>query len=96
MKIKADHKLEMEAQLKAWKSRIDLFDAGTAPVANFVDGSGGGEFMQPLNVSRHEATATGSELKMDSAKSWGDVRESADKIWDGLKSEFSGTSLKSK
>jgi len=96
MKIKVDHKLEMEAQLKVWKSRIDLFDAGTSAVGNFVEGSSGGEFMQPLIASQHDATETGSELKIDNAKSWGDVRESADKIWDGLKTEFAGTHIKSR
>ena len=89
MKIKTDHKLEMEAQLKAWDAWINASaESNGAMPSNAVQ-------VLSLHAGQNDESESMNGLNVASAKSWGEVRESADKIWDGLKSEFSAIHIKS-
>ena len=75
MKTKDAFKLEMEAQLKEWSAQISLMEAR-------IENSGA------VMQSKH-AVESIENVDSGSVAIWGQVRESADKIWDDLKAGFS-------
>lgn len=77
MKIKDAFKLEMEAQLKEWSAQISLMEAR-------IENSG--TVMQNMH-----AIESIKNVDAGSVATWGQVKESADKIWDDLKAGFSAT-----
>lgn len=91
MTSKDAHKLEMETQLKAFNAWIDLQD-GRDQHAGPVVTAQKDVAMQPM----YGTPDTMNDLNMDSVQSWSQVRESADSIWDSLKSGFSDTRVKIK
>jgi len=75
MKTKDAFKLEMEAELKEWSAQISLMEA-------MIENSGSVMQDKPA-VESIETVDAGS------VATWGQVKESADKIWDDLKAGFS-------
>lgn len=75
MKTKDAIKLEMEAQLKEWSAQISLMEARIENLGAVMQGKPAVESMKIVDA--------------DSVATWGQVKESADKIWDDLKAGFS-------
>lgn len=75
MKTKDAFKLEMEAQLKEWSAQIGLMEAR-------IENSGAVMQNKPAVESMKIVDA-------GSVATWGQAKESADKIWDDLKAGFS-------
>jgi hypothetical protein len=90
MKNKDAHRIEMEAQLKAFDAWIELQDENGQHARPPVTAQKAGAKQQE-RAGRLDPLDTMNELLADPAQSWSQVRESADCIWDSLKSEFSGT-----
>ncbi|MFA6903996.1 MAG: hypothetical protein WC236_13040 [Gallionellaceae bacterium] len=95
MKSKDAHRIEMEAQLKAFDAWKDLQDENELhprpPVTAQKTGA-----KQPEHAGSLDPLDTMNEVLAEPAQSWSQVRESADCIWDCLKAEFSGTRVKIK
>ena len=77
MKTKDACKLEMEAQLKEWSAQLELMEARILNSGTAIPVKPGVESVRDVDKG--------------SAASWGQVKESADKIWDDLKAGFSAT-----
>lgn len=84
MEIKEAYKQKMDAQLKEWSAQIDLLDAR-------VENAGADikikriEAMQALRVKQQLAAEKMLELEKSSGEAWGQIKETADKIWEELK-----------
>lgn len=86
MKSNDAHRIEMEAQLKAFDAWKDLQEERGRHAGPLVTTQKTGA-KQPV----YGTPDTMNELLMEPVQSWNQVRESADSIWDSLKAEFSGT-----
>lgn len=75
MKDKDAIKLEMEAQLKEWSAQISLMEARIENSGIAMEGKPAVEAIKTADAG--------------SVATWGQVKESADKIWDDLKAGFS-------
>lgn len=77
MKTKDAFKLEMEAQLKEWSAQISLMEARMENPGSVMQGKPAVESIETVDAV--------------SVATWGEVKESADKIWDDLKAGFAAT-----
>lgn len=77
MKTKDAYKLEMEAQLKEWSAQLELMEARIVNSGAAIPVKPGVESIRDIDTG--------------SVASWGQVKESADKIWDDLKAGFAAS-----
>lgn len=95
MKTKDEYIESLASQLKEWSAQIDNLTAkaenAVADVKDKYD-----EELDALRAKQHAAAEKMKELKEDSGDAWETVKESADKIWDDLKSGVASTIAKFK
>ena len=95
MKTKDEYIESLASQLKEWSAQIDNLTAKAENAAADVKVKYDEE-LAALRVKQHAATEKMKELKEDSGDAWETVKESADKIWDDLKSGVASTIAKFK
>lgn len=87
MKIKDAYKQKLEAELAVWNARIDLSDAMAENAGAVIRGSD----VSLSHVNQRAASVAMADSDKDSGATWGEVKESADKIWDDLKAGFAAS-----
>jgi outer membrane murein-binding lipoprotein Lpp len=84
MEIQQAYKQKMATQLKEWNAQIDLLEAK-------VENAGAdiavkrAEALQELRAKQRVAAEKMLELEKSSGEAWGQVKETADKVWEDLK-----------
>lgn len=84
MEIQQAYKQKMAAQLKEWNAQISLLEAR-------VENAGAdmavrrAEALQQLRAKHSAAAEKMQELEKSSGEAWGQVKETADKLWEDLK-----------
>ncbi|MDO8264508.1 MAG: hypothetical protein Q7T21_14985 [Gallionella sp.] len=84
MEIQEAYKQKMAAQLKEWNAQINLLEAR-------VENAGAGaavkraEALQELRAKHRAAAEKMLELEKSTGEAWGQVKETADKLWEDLK-----------
>lgn len=84
MEVQEAYKQKMAAQLKEWTAQINLLEAR-------VENAGAdmavrrAEALQELRAKQRVAAEKMSELEKSTGEAWGQVKETADKIWEDLK-----------
>lgn len=84
MEIQEAYKQKMAAQLKEWSAQIDLMEAK-------VENAGAdmkvkrAEELQKLRAQQHVASEKMKEMGKASGEAWEQVKVTADKIWEDLK-----------
>jgi archaellum component FlaC len=84
MEIHDAYKQKMMAQLKEWSAQINLLEAKAENVnadlkVKFA------ENLHELRIRQSEASEKIKELEKASGEAWERVKETADRIWDDLK-----------
>lgn len=74
----------MAAQLKEWSAQIDLLEAKMENAGADVKVKRAKE-LHELRAKQHAASEKMKELGKTSGEAWGQVKETADKIWEDLK-----------
>ena len=84
MELQNAYKQKMAAQLKEWGAQINLIEAK-------VENAGAdmklkhAEELDKLRARQRAASAKMRELEKASGEAWEQIRQTADKIWDDLK-----------
>lgn len=84
MEIQEAYKQKMAAQLKEWNAQIVLLEAR-------VENAGAdvavrqAEALQVLRAKQRAAAEKMQELEKSTGEAWGQVKETADKVWEELK-----------
>jgi hypothetical protein len=84
MEIQEAYKRKRAAQLKEWTAQINLLEAR-------VENAGadmavkGVEALQELRARQRVASEKMLELEKSTGDAWGEIKETADKIWEDLK-----------
>lgn len=84
MEIQQAYKQKMAAQLKEWSAQIDLLGARVEN-ASAEMAVKHAEVLQALHTKQRTAAEKMLELESASGEAWGQVKETADKIWEDLK-----------
>lgn len=87
MNFKDACKQKLEAELAVWNARSDLSDAMAESAGAVMKGSDASLF----HASQPAESVAVADSDKDSGATWGEVKESADKIWDDLKVGFAAT-----
>jgi archaellum component FlaC len=85
MDIQNAYKQKREAQLKEWGAQINLMEAKLENVSADMKVKGA-EQIQALRAQQHSASEKMKELGKATGEAWEDVKTTADKVWDDLKS----------
>jgi recombinational DNA repair ATPase RecF len=85
MDIQNVYKQKREAQLKEWGAQINLLEAKLENVGADLKVKRA-EQVKALRAQQHAASETMKELGKASGEAWDQVKVTADKIWDDLKS----------
>ena len=84
MKIQDSYKEKMSAQLKAWSAQIDVLEAKVES-ANAELKVKRAEAIRDLRIKQNAASAKMAELNSATGEAWEKVKETADRVWDDLK-----------
>ena len=84
MEIQQAYKQKMAAQLKEWNAQIDLLEARVENAGADVAVKRA-ETLQKLRTKQHVAAEKMLELEKSTGEAWGQVKETADKVWEELK-----------
>jgi recombinational DNA repair ATPase RecF len=84
MEIKDAYKQKMAAQLKEWSAQIDLLEAKVENVGADMKVKRAKQ-LHELRAKQRAATEKMKELGKASGAAWEQVKTTADKIWDDLK-----------
>ena len=87
MNFKDACKQKLEAELAVWNARIELSDAMAVSAATVMRGSDASLF----HANQPAASVALADSDKNSGATWGEVKESADKIWDDLKAGFAAS-----
>lgn len=85
MDIQNAYKQKREAQLKEWGAQISLMEAKLENVSAEMKVKRA-EQIQALRAQQHNATEKMKELGKATGAAWEEVKTTADKVWDDLKS----------
>jgi hypothetical protein len=85
MELKDVYKQKRAAQLKEWGAQIDLLEAKLENASADLKVKRA-EQLQALRAQHHAASEKMKELGKASGEAWEQVKTTADKIWDDLKS----------
>lgn len=95
MKTKEEYIENFASELKDWSAKIDELSAKTEKSAGMVKL----KYVQELNairVKQHNAGEKMKELEGASAEAWEAAKDTADKLWDDLRSGLASTVSKFK
>ena len=84
MKTKHEYIESLASELKEWSSQLDLLAAKAGNVTADVKLNFSGD-LDVLRAKQHAAAEKIKELEEASADAWEKVKESADKVWDDLR-----------
>ncbi len=84
MQIQEAYKQKMAAQLKEWNAQINLLEAKVENAGADVAVKRA-EALQALRAKHRAAAEKMLELEKASGEAWGQVKDTADKIWEDLK-----------
>ena len=93
MKFQDSYKEKMNAQLNEWNAQIDVLEAK-------AESAGAGlkvkraEVIRDLRAKQNAASAQMTELDQATGEAWDKVKETADKLWDDLKTGLSAAHSK--
>jgi hypothetical protein len=87
MNFKDACKQKLEAELAVWNARIDMPDAIAESAGAVMRGSDASLF----HANQPAASEAMADSDKDNGATWGEVKESADKIWDDLKAGFAAS-----
>lgn len=95
MELHKEYKDKMNAQLKEWSAQVNLLEA---KIDNFTADMKimRLEEIQALRAKQHAAAAKMKELGKASGEAWDQVRLTADKMWDDLKTGLNDAQSKFK
>jgi len=85
MDIQNAYKQKREAQLKEWGAQINLMEAKLENMTADLKVKRA-EQIQALRAQQHNASEKMRELGKASGEAWEQVKVTADKVWDDLKS----------
>ncbi len=85
MDMQNAYKQKREAQLKEWGAQINLMEAKLENVGADIKVKRA-EQIQALRAQQHNASEKMKELGKASGEAWEQVKLTADKVWDDLKS----------
>jgi outer membrane murein-binding lipoprotein Lpp len=95
MDLHKEYKEKMSAQLKEWSAQVNLLEAKidsfTADMKIMR-----AEDIQALRAKQHVASDKMKELGKATGEAWEQVRVTADRMWDDLKSGLADTQSKFK
>ncbi|MCI0668071.1 MAG: coiled coil domain-containing protein [Methylococcaceae bacterium] len=95
MKTKDEYIESLASELKEWSAQIDLLAAKTENAAAHVK-LRYVEELDALRAKQHEAAEKIKELEEASGDAWETVKETADQVWDDLKTGLASTVSKFK
>ncbi|HHT9126133.1 MAG TPA: hypothetical protein ACFYD6_10000 [Candidatus Brocadiia bacterium] len=95
METKDAYRQRLKTQLKEWSAQIDLLAAKAENVGADVKIKYTRE-LDKLRAKLREATEKVKELEEASGDAWGEVKETADKVWDDLKTGVASVASKFK
>ena len=84
MEIQNAYKQKMAAQLKEWSAQINLLEAKVENARADIKVKRAEE-LHALRAKQRAAAAKMKELESASGKAWEQVKETADKLWEDLK-----------
>ena len=84
MEIQNAYKQKMAAQLKEWGAQINLLEAKLENVGADMKVKRAEE-LHELRAKQHVASEKMKELEKAGGEAWEQVKETADKIWEDLK-----------
>ncbi len=95
MELHKEYKEKMGAQLKEWNAQVNLLEA---KIDNFTADMKimKAEEIQALRAKQRTATDKMKELGKASGEAWDQVRVTADKMWDDLKTGLTDAQSKFK
>jgi recombinational DNA repair ATPase RecF len=85
MEMQNAYKQKREAQLKEWGAQINLMEAKLENMGADLKVKRA-EQIQALRAQQHNASEKMKELGKASGEAWEQVKVTADKVWDDLKS----------
>ena len=95
MELHKEYKEKMSAQLKEWSAQINLLEA---KIDNFTAEMKimRAEDIQALRTKQHAAADKMKELGTATGEAWEQVRVTADKMWDDMKTGMTDAQSKFK
>ena len=93
MKVQDAYKEKMSAQLKVWDAQIKLLEAQATKVGADLKVKHAGE-MRDLRDKQLAAVAKMKELDKATGEAWDQVKLTADKVWEDLKTGLSAAQSK--
>ncbi len=95
MDIQEAYKQKKSAQLKEWGAQLKLLEAKAENAGADLKVQHA-EMMQSLRLKQRTASEKLKEMGTASAEAWDDVKVTADKVWDDLKSGMADAHAKFK
>jgi hypothetical protein len=95
MKTKDKYIESLASELKEWSAQIDLLAAKTENAAADVKVKYAEE-LDALRAKQHATAEKMKELEEASGDAWGTVKETADKVWNDLRTGLASTVSKFK
>ena len=95
MKTKDEYIESLASELKEWSAQIDLLAVKTENAAADVKVKYAEE-LDALRARQHAAAEKMKELEEASGDAWGTVKETADKVWNDLRTGLASTVSKFK
>lgn len=93
MKVQDAYKEKMSAQLKVWDAQIKLLEAQATKVGADLKVKHAEE-MRDLRDKQLAAAAKMKELDKATGEAWDQVKSTADKVWEDLKTGLSAAQSK--
>ena len=93
MKVQDAYKEKMSAQLKVWDAQIKLLEAQATKVGADLKAKHAEE-MRDLRDKQLAAAAKMKELDKATGEAWDQVKLTADKVWEDLKTGLSAAQSK--
>jgi recombinational DNA repair ATPase RecF len=93
MELQEAYKQKMAAQLKEWSAQINLLEAKLATAGADIKVKRAEE-LHELRAKQHAAAEKMKELGKASGEAWEQTKETADKIWEELKTGISNAQAK--
>ena len=95
MKTKEEYIESLAAELKEWSAEIDVLAGKAEHVASDVARKYNDE-IEVLRLKQRAAATKMNELKESGGDAWESIKETADNIWDDLKSGVASVAAKFK
>jgi len=93
MEIQEVYKQKMSAQLKEWGAQINLLETKVESAGSAMKVKRASEILE-LRIKQRAAFGKMRELEIASGEAWVQIKETADKIWDDLRTGVAATHRK--